>query len=204
VSFFGFFSWLPPQSGWCLSNPPVLFTPFLTIPPLHRSSLLLSTFNLLLSNSLLHVANASSSQLPPADAYTLPRSHTHHLLLRLRLGTRLYGHVTYEREGVCRVLASSRAGTQYSVFNPVLSRTKSRMKWWWHSLPPSLHVTLVPFIKNPKRCSKRQCFVRAQPTSVRLMSWFLSWMKGLGLELESCCADFRGLGVNLNICNGQL
>jgi len=64
--------------------------------------------------SLLHVANASSPQLPPADAYTLPRSHTHHLLLRLGLGTRLYGHVTYEREGVCRVLASSRAGAQFS------------------------------------------------------------------------------------------
>jgi len=114
---------------------PIVFTPFLTIPvfpPLHPSSVLLSTFNLLLSNSLLHVANASSPQLPPADAYTLPRSHTHHLLLRLGLGMRLYGYVTYEREGVCRVLASSRAGARYSVFNPVLSRTRSRMKWWWH------------------------------------------------------------------------
>jgi len=115
----------------CLSNPPLLSTPFLTIP-FFPARLHPSTFNPLLSNSLLHVANASSPQVPPADAYTLPRSHVHHLLLRSGLATRLYGHVTYKREGVCRVLDSSRSWC--SVFNPVLSRTRSRMKlkWWWH------------------------------------------------------------------------
>ena len=49
----------------------------------------------LLSNSPLHVTNASSPLLSPADVYTPPRSHTHHLLLLLGLRTRLCGHVTY-------------------------------------------------------------------------------------------------------------
>ena len=48
----------------------------------------------LLSDFLLHIPNASSPQLSPADAYTFSRSHVHHLLLRSGLGTRLYGHVT--------------------------------------------------------------------------------------------------------------
>ena len=85
-----------------------------------------------------------------------------------------------------------------SVFNPVLSRTRSRMNWWLRWLPPSLHVTLVPIIKHWKHCSKGQSFVWAQPTSVRLMSWFLSWMKGWGWNWRaSGCTDFRkeaGLG----------
>ena len=68
----------------------------------------------LLSDFLLHIPNAPSPQLSPADAYTLSRSHVHHLLLRSGLGTRLYGHVTYKREGVCTILDSSRAGAQSS------------------------------------------------------------------------------------------
>ena len=90
--FFRFFlaSRLPPQSGWrSLSSPPLFSTPLLTIPffpPRLPSSLL--------SNSLLHIPNASSPQLSPADVCTLSRSHVHHLLLRSSLGTRLYGYVT--------------------------------------------------------------------------------------------------------------
>ena len=61
----------------------------------------------LLSNSPLHVANASSPLLSPAHVYTPPRSHTHHLLLRSGLRTRLCGHVTY-------VLDSSQGGAQSS------------------------------------------------------------------------------------------
>ncbi|EDR12090.1 uncharacterized protein LACBIDRAFT_323109 [Laccaria bicolor S238N-H82] len=80
---------------WSLFNP--LFLPSLSSLPAsspHPPSCLLS-------NSLLHVANASSPQLPPADAYTLPTLHVHHLLLRSGLGTRLYGHVAYKWKGVC-------------------------------------------------------------------------------------------------------
>ena len=68
----------------------------------------------LLSDSLLHIPNASSPQLSPADAYTFSRSHVHHLPLRSGLGTRLYGHVTYKREGVCTILDSSQAGAESS------------------------------------------------------------------------------------------
>ena len=68
----------------------------------------------LLSDSVLHIPNASSPQLSPADGYTLSRSHVRHLLLRSGLGTRLYGHVTNKREGVCTILDSSRAGARSS------------------------------------------------------------------------------------------
>ena len=113
--FFRFFlaSRLPPQSGWRnLSSPPLFSTPLLTIP--FFPPRLPSSRSRLLSNSLLHIPNASSLQLFPADAYTLSRLHVHHLLLRSGLGTRLYGHVTYKREAVCTILDSSRAGAQSS------------------------------------------------------------------------------------------
>ena len=62
----------------------------------------------LFSNSALHVANPSSPLPSPADVYTPPRSHTHHLLLWSGLRTRLCGHVTY-------VLDSSQGGAQSSI-----------------------------------------------------------------------------------------
>ena len=116
--------------GWpvgCLHNagdgvfPTPLLSPalFLSSPSsLPASSPLPSSR--LLSTSLLHVADASSPQLPPADAYILQRSHVHNLLLSSGLGTRLYGHVTYEREGVCTVLDSSgaRLDILFSMLNP--------------------------------------------------------------------------------------
>ena len=72
--------------------------PFFSPPHflLSRSSLpaSLRPCSRLLSDSFLHIPNASSPQPSPTDAYTLSRSHVHHLLLRSGLGTRLYGHVT--------------------------------------------------------------------------------------------------------------
>ena len=129
----------------------------------------------LLSNSPLHVANASSPLLSPADVHTPPRSHTHHLLLRSGLRTRLCGHVTY-------VLDSSQGGAQSS--SPLFQEEGRR----WNGGGIDSLLTCRPGanqVQTTKRCSKGQCFVRAQPTSVRLMSWFLSWMKWFGLELES-------------------
>ena len=125
----------------------------------------------LLSNSLLHVANASSPLLSPADVDTPPRSHVHYLLLRSGLRTRLCGHVTY-------VLDSSQGGAQSS--SPLFQEEGRR--WNGGGIDSLLTCRTGA---NHESCSKRQCFVRAQPTSVRLMSWFLSWMKWFGLELES-------------------
>ena len=91
-----------------LLSTPLLIFPFFA-PRLLPTSLLPSTFNFSSSR-----ADASSPQLPPADAYILPGSHVHNLLLPSGLGTRLYGHVTYERESVCTDLDSSGAAAQSS------------------------------------------------------------------------------------------
>ena len=91
--------------------------------PLPSSCLL----NPLLSNSLLHVANASS----PDDAYTLPRSRIRHPL-HPRSALRPIGswdailrYGSYKNGVVFRVFDSSAAG---ALFELVLSRSGSRMK----------------------------------------------------------------------------
>ena len=178
---------------WCLSNPPLLSVPFLTIPffphpcPLLPSSLLPSTFNPSLSNSLLLIANASSPQLPPADAYTLPRSYIH-ALIGSQDATLQACDIQKWRCLQSPRFELSRASAQSST--PFFQE----QGWGWNgggldSLPPYVSHS-CQLSKDLKRCSKVQCFVWAQPTSVWLMSWFLTWMKGLGLELESCCTDF--------------
>ena len=112
-------SWLSPQSRW---SSVVFFQP------------LSSSYHPLLF-----------PQLPPADAYTLPRSYIHALIgsWDMTLPACDIQKGRYLQSPWFKL-------SQCSVFNPILSRTRSRMKWWWHWLPPTLRVTLVPIIKGPE------------------------------------------------------